>query len=127
MKSEYRSDLSKAKNLGAAGYGFHHWWHQRLTAIIISLMILWVISFFGDISKSNITTAISHLRKPFNIIMLLILFFTVMYHAVLGMQVVIEDYISCRAYRFVLVVGIQIFAIITAISFAFAAFYVMIL
>jgi succinate dehydrogenase hydrophobic anchor subunit len=43
------------------------------------------------------------------------------------MQVVIEDYISCRAYRFVLVVGIQIFAIITAISFAFAAFYVMIL
>jgi succinate dehydrogenase / fumarate reductase membrane anchor subunit len=127
MKSEYRSDLSKAKNLGAAGSGCHHWWHQRLTAIIISLMILWVISFFGDISKSNITTAISHLRKPFNIIMLLILFFTVMYHAVLGMQVVIEDYISCRAYRFVLVVGIQIFAIITAISFAFAAFYVMIL
>lgn len=127
MKSEYRSDLSKAKNLGAAGSGSHHWWHQRLTAIIISLMILWVISFFGDISKSNITTAISHLRKPFNIIMLLILFFTVMYHAVLGMQVVIEDYISCRAYRFVLVVGIQIFAIITAISLAFAAFYVMIL
>ncbi|HJK88565.1 MAG: succinate dehydrogenase, hydrophobic membrane anchor protein [Candidatus Megaira endosymbiont of Mesostigma viride] len=127
MKSEYRSDLSKAKNLGAAGSGSHHWWHQRLTAIIISLMILWVISFFGDISKSNITTAISHLRKPFNTIMLLILFFTVMYHAVLGMQVVIEDYISCRAYRFVLVVGIQIFAIITAISFAFAAFYVMIL
>ena len=127
MKSEYRSDLSKAKNLGAAGSGSHHWWHQRLTAIIISLMILWVISFFGDISKSNITTAISYLRKPFNIIMLLILFFTVMYHAVLGMQVVIEDYISCSAYRFVLVVGIQIFAIITAISFAFAAFYVMIL
>ena len=127
MKSEYRSDLSKAKNLGAAGSGSHHWWHQRLTAIIISFMILWVISFFGDISKSNITTAISHLRKPFNTIMLLILFFTVMYHAVLGMQVVIEDYISCRAYRFVLVVGIQIFAIITAISFAFAAFYVMIL
>ncbi len=127
MKSEYRSDLSKAKNLGAAGSGSHHWWHQRLTAIIISLMILWVISFFGDISKSNITTAISHLRKPFNIIMLLILFFTVMYHAVLGMQVVIEDYISCRAYRFVLVVGIQIFAIITAISFAFAPFNVMIL
>ena len=67
MKSEYRSDLSKAKNLGAAGSGSNHWWHQRLTAIIISLMILWVISFFGDISKSNITTAISHLRKPFNI------------------------------------------------------------
>jgi succinate dehydrogenase / fumarate reductase membrane anchor subunit len=90
-------------------------------------MILWVISFFGDISKSNITTAISHLRKPFNIIMLLILFFTLMYHDVLGMQVVIGNYISCRAYRFVLVVGIQIFTIITSISFAFAAFYIIIL
>ena len=127
MKSEYRSDLSKAKNLGAAGSGFHHWWHQRLTAIIISIMILWVIYFFGEISKSNFTTVISHLQKPFNIAMLVILFLTVMYHAVLGMQVVIEDYISCRIYRFVLVVGIQIFAIITAILFAFAAFYIMIL
>lgn len=127
MKSEYRSDLSKAKNLGAAGSGSHHWWYQRFTAIIISVMIFWVISFFGDIFNSNITTVVSHLQKPFNIVMLLILFFTVMYHAVLGMQVVIEDYISCRVSRFVLVVGIQIFAIITAISFAFAAFYVMIL
>ena len=127
MKSKYRSDLSKAKNLGAAGSGSHHWWHQRLTAIIISIMILWVIYFFGEISKKDFTTVISHLQKPFNIVMLVILFLTVMYHAVLGMQVVIEDYISCRAYRFVLVVGIQIFAIITAASFALATFYVMVL
>lgn len=90
-------------------------------------MILWVIYFFGEISKKDFTTVISHLQKPFNIVMLVILFLTVMYHAVLGMQVVIEDYISCRIYRIVLIVGIQIFAIITAISFAFAAFYIMIL
>jgi len=127
MKGKYRSDLSKAKNLGAASSGSHHWWHQRLTAIIISIMILWVIYFFGEISKKDFTTVISHLQKPFNIVMLVILFLTVMYHAVLGIQVVIEDYISCRIYRIVLIVGIQIFAIITAISFAFAAFYIMIL
>jgi succinate dehydrogenase / fumarate reductase membrane anchor subunit len=50
-----------------------------------------------------------------------------MYHAVLGMQVVIEDYMSCRTYRLVLILAIQIFAIITAASFALATFYVMVL
>ena len=127
MKGKYRSDLSKAKNLGAASSGSHHWWHQRFTALIISIMIFWVISFFGEILKSNVTMAISHLKKPFNLAMLLVLFLTVMYHAVLGMQVVIEDYMSCRTYRLVLILAIQIFAIITAASFALATFYVMVL
>lgn len=127
MKSKYRSDLSKAKNLGSAGSGSHHWWHQRLTALIIAIMIFWVIAFFGQISSSELSSVIAYLQKPYNIVMLLIFFVTMMYHAALGTQVVIEDYISCRAYRVALLLGTQIFAIITTISFVVAVLYVMIL
>ncbi len=127
MKHKYRSDLSKAKNLGSAGVGSHHWLHQRFTALITAIMMFWVISFLWQISKGEVSTVISCLQKPFNIVMLLIFFVAMMYHAVLGMQVVIEDYIHCRIIRLVSIWGIQIFAIITAISFVVAIIYVMIL
>ena len=127
MKNKYRSDLSKAKNLGAAGSGSHHWWHQRLTALIIAVMVFWVISFSWQISKSEISVVISCLQKPYNIVMLVIFFVTMMYHAVLGMQVVIEDYINCRSIRLVFLLGTQAFAITTTISFLVAVFYIMIL
>jgi succinate dehydrogenase / fumarate reductase membrane anchor subunit len=127
MKSKYRSDLSKAKNLGASGTGSHHWWHQRLTALIIALMVFWVISFVWQISKGEVSSVIACLQKPYNIVMLVIFFVTVMYHAVIGVQVVIEDYINCRLIRFVSLLGIQLFAFITTISFLIAIFYIMIL
>ncbi|MFK7967642.1 MAG: succinate dehydrogenase, hydrophobic membrane anchor protein [Rickettsiaceae bacterium] len=127
MKNKYRSDLSKAKNLGAAGVGSHHWWHQRLTALIISIMVFWLISFSWQISKGGVATLVVCLQKPYNISMLIIFFVAMMYHAVLGMQVVIEDYINCRIMRLVFLLGTQIFAIITTISFLVAVFYIMIL
>ena len=127
MKNKYRSDLSKAKNLGSAGSGSHHWWHQRLTALIIAVMVFWVVSFFWQISKGEVSVVIACLQKPYNIVMFMIFFITMMYHAVLGMQVVIEDYINCRIMRLVFLLGTQIFAIITTVSFLVAVFYIMIL
>jgi len=47
------------------------------------------------------------------------------YHVVLGMRVILEDYIHCRAIRLVLVLLVQIFSIVTIISFIMAVLHVM--
>lgn len=125
MKNKYRSDLSKAKNLGASGSGTHHWWHQRITAVILALMSVWVFYFFDQISTANVSEMIVCLQKPLNVAMILIFFVTTMYHGVLGMQVIIEDYVHCRIMRLVSLLGIQIFAIVTTVSVVVTLLYVM--
>ncbi len=117
MSNDYRSDLSKAKNLGASGSGSHHWWHQRFTAIVIALTVFWVFYFFAGISDNQISGIIDLLQRPINSIMLIIFSIFTIYHGMLGMQVIIEDYVHCRILRLSMIVTIKIFAILTIITF----------
>lgn len=127
MKDKYKSELYKAKNLGSAGFGASHWWHQRFTALILVFTALWVMTFFWQVCSNEVSGIIACLRKPYNIVMLLVLALTSIYHAFLGMQVIIEDYIKCRTYRLILLFGIKIFSVITVASFIVATIYVIIL
>lgn len=125
MKNKYRSDLSKAKNLGSAGSGSGHWWHQRFTAILLTLITTWLFCFSWEVSNASQSEIIEVFKKPYHIIMLTLFVMAGFYHAALGMQVVIEDYIHCRAVRLALLLMVQIFSIVTALAFILAVLYVM--
>ncbi|MDC0864545.1 succinate dehydrogenase, hydrophobic membrane anchor protein [Rickettsiaceae bacterium] len=121
----FRSNLSKAKNLGSSGSGSGHWWHQRFTAIIMVLSVVWLFSFSSSVKGLGASGIIEIMKEPCNIVMLTIFIITAFYHSVLGMQVVIEDYISCRAARLALLLMIQIFSIVTVTSFIVAIIYML--
>ena len=125
MKNKFRSDLSIAKNLGSAASGSRHWWHQRFTAIILVISTIWIFVFSWELSGLERGEMLEVIKNPYNVIMLSIFTLTGFYHAALGMQVVIEDYVTCRAYRLVMLLIVQIFSIVTAISFLVAVLYVM--
>lgn len=125
MKNKYRSDLSKAKNLGSAGSGSGHWRHQRLTAILLILITAWLFYFFWDISNSTPSKIIEVFNKPYHVLMLTLFVMAGFYHASLGMQVVIEDYVHCRAVKLSLILMVQIFSIVTALAFILAVLYAM--
>lgn len=127
MKNKFMSDLAIAKNLGSSGSGSEHWWRQRLTAIIMVLLVFWMVCFFKQLSGQEIDSMIMVVKQPYNIVMLSLFTLTAFYHAALGMQVVIEDYVTCRLSRLVLILSIQIFSIVTVIAFLVAVLYVMIL
>lgn len=107
--------LSKAKNLGAGG-GAHHWWMQRLTAIVMIPLIFWLVYFIYSISGHGAEEAMQHLQKPYNIIPAMLFLLTGLYHGVLGMQVVIEDYVSCLKSRYFLIISLKIITIVTVLS-----------
>lgn len=125
MKNKYRSNLSIAKNLGASGSGSGHWWHQRVTAVILTIATLWLFSFSWALSGSEVGGAIHIVKKPYNLIMLVIFAVTGFYHAALGMVVVIEDYVHCRILKLISVLSVQIFSMVTLVSFIIAAIYIM--
>ncbi|XVN42294.1 MAG: succinate dehydrogenase, hydrophobic membrane anchor protein [Candidatus Rickettsia vulgarisii] len=122
INSCLRTDLAKAKGDGSAKSGSCHWLHQRITAIILAICSIWLIFLIGFFINKDLADVTIELRKTYNIIPLIILVVTSFYHAMLGMRVVIEDYVHCIKLRVGLIISLQIFCIITIVSFIVALF-----
>lgn len=127
MNTNLRTDLAKAKGVGSAKSGSSHWLHQRITAIILAICSIWLIVFIKCNIGKDLTHFVGTLQKPYNIVLLGILIITTFYHAMLGMRVVIEDYISCIKLRIGLIIFLQIFCIITIAFLVVALFYAIII
>ena len=88
-----RNPLKTAIGLGSALYGTHHFVLQRVTAIalaFLSLYVVWlVISLIGD----DYATVHAAVANPCNAVLLIAFVVTAFWHAKLGLQVIIEDYV----------------------------------
>lgn len=73
--------------------GKNHWILQRLSAVLL-FILLPMAGFLAYINRHNNIDQWRHiLKKPFYIIILIILMVVATYHAALGFQSIIEDYI----------------------------------
>jgi len=107
----FQSDLSKARGLGSAKSGVMHWWHQRVSAVFIIPLVIWFIySSIGLIGKSP-----EYLKgwfsSPYHAVLSALMFGAMFYHAALGLQVVIEDYIHCKCSKYFLLIASKFIAL----------------
>ncbi|EER21421.1 MULTISPECIES: succinate dehydrogenase, hydrophobic membrane anchor protein [spotted fever group] len=123
MVYDFKAKIVKAKNSGSAKSGSHHWLLQRATGIILALCSIWLIYFTLTNKNNDINIIMWELKKPFNVIALLITVAISLYHAMLGMRVVIEDYVSYHKLRNTLIIIVQLFCIVTIAAFVVAMFY----
>lgn len=119
-----RSPLARARGLGAAHNGTHHWWVQRLTSIALAPLILWLAFSFVSLATADHATASAWLRGPVNAILMLALIGTLFHHTQLGLQVVIEDYVHGHGRKFVTLIAVKFGAALLAIAAVFAVFKV---
>ncbi|TNE32484.1 MAG: succinate dehydrogenase, hydrophobic membrane anchor protein [Alphaproteobacteria bacterium] len=95
-QEKIQSPLAKARGLGAAKSGYHHWWMQRVTALALVPLSLWLLLHLPRIFADTYTDALTWMAHPWNSLSLLLFLWMAFYHAVLGLEVVIEDYIHCK-------------------------------
>ncbi len=92
-----RTDLSKARGLGSAHDGTHHFWLQRVTAManvpLVIFMLWFVIAYLG----ADRATIISALKNPFCAVAMCLALVSMLWHMKLGLQMVIEDYVHGHA------------------------------
>ena len=106
--SSMQTPLGKVRGLGSARKGVSHWWMQRLTAMgLIPVVIYLVIGLVTSIS-ADYAAAIAWLSSPLNASAALLLFGVGFYHANLGLQVIIEDYVSHENRRLLLLVVVKL-------------------
>lgn len=90
---DYRSPLSRVRGLGSAKTGTTHWWMQRISAVVLIPLSFWLILFVSHLSGSSYQQTIEWVAEPLNSVFLIFWIIAVFYHAALGVQVVIEDYV----------------------------------
>ncbi len=93
MSANLRDPIATARGLGSAKDGVSHWWLQRLTAIALALLTPWFIWFVVRQVGADQGQVRAAIASPVTASLLLSYVIALMWHARLGLQVVIEDYI----------------------------------
>jgi len=115
-----QTPLGRARGLGSAKDGTGHWWAQRLTAILLVPLVLWLIISALPMLGADYADARIWLARPLNALLILTLILTVIYHALLGVQVVIEDYFHNRRIEVSLLITIKLIAFVASLASALA-------
>jgi succinate dehydrogenase / fumarate reductase membrane anchor subunit len=88
-----RNPLERARGHGSAKAGVHHWYAQRASALLLIVLVGWLIYAMTRLSGADHAAASSFIAQPANAAFLVLLIVALLYHAMLGLQVVIEDYV----------------------------------
>ncbi len=89
-----RTPVGKVLGLGTAKEGAEHWWMQRLSAVALVVLTLWFVFSLLSIGSLHYDAMHAWIERPVNAALLVLLVVTLMYHSQMGIQVVIEDYVS---------------------------------
>jgi succinate dehydrogenase / fumarate reductase membrane anchor subunit len=120
MTSRMRSPLGRAIGLGSAKEGVEHWWAQRITAIALVPLSLWLVSAVIGLVGADLETVQNWVGRPLPAILLMLLLIALFYHTSLGLQVVIEDYIHAELAKLGLLVVIRLLCFGFAVAGIFA-------
>lgn len=101
-----RTAIGLIRGRGSAREGVGHWKLQRLTAIANVPLALWFVACAVSLSGAGYAAVRDWLSGPFNATMMLLLVLSTFYHARLGLQVVVEDYVHHEGIKIATLVAI---------------------
>lgn len=104
----YRSPLARARGLGSAREGLNDWWRQRVTAIALIPLGFWFAFCLALLPSASYQEIVTWIRAPWNTILLLSFTLIVFYHTILGLQVIIEDYVHVDWMKIVGIVSVKL-------------------
>ena len=92
-RRDLRTPLARARGLGSGKSGTEHFWRQRVTAIALALLVPWLVGLLVSMVGADLAQARATIARPWNAIMLAALAIAMFWHAKLGLQVIVEDYV----------------------------------
>ncbi len=118
--NKFRTPLKNVRGLGAAKTGTEHFVLQRLTATALVPLTIWFLVFVLSLLNADYLTAADAVAKPWNAILLVGFLVAMFWHAQIGLQVVLEDYIHNSLLALALQTTVKFIAVLGAIVSVFA-------
>jgi succinate dehydrogenase / fumarate reductase, membrane anchor subunit len=91
-----RHPIAVARGWGSAKGGTHHFWMQRLTSVALMVLAPLFVGLVVGLVGSDLATVRLTLAQPLTATLLLAFVIGLFWHARLGLQVVIEDYVHVK-------------------------------
>jgi succinate dehydrogenase / fumarate reductase membrane anchor subunit len=120
MNTRYRTPLKGVQGLGSAKAGTQHFIVQRLTAIALVFLACWFLYFVVGLMHADYLTASDAVARPWNAMLLIAFLVAMFWHAQLGVQVVIEDYVHSHGLALTAQIAVRIVCILGALASVFA-------
>ena len=117
---QMRTPLGRVRYLGSAHHGTRVFWHQRLTAVASVPLTIAVIVIIMSLVGRNHAAVVQILGSTLVAIVMLLFIVNAMYHAWLGMQVIVEDYVHDETWKLVTLMANTFFSIAVGFAAVFA-------
>jgi succinate dehydrogenase / fumarate reductase, membrane anchor subunit len=89
----YRTPLGRARGLGSAKHGAGHWLSERVSAIALVPLVIWMVYGILRLSAGDYDFAVHWVQDPLNATLTVLTFAISFWHMHSGVRVVVEDYI----------------------------------
>ncbi|TYC92851.1 succinate dehydrogenase, hydrophobic membrane anchor protein [Novosphingobium sp. BW1] len=102
------TSIGRVRGLGSAKHGAHHWLVQRFTAVGNLFLLIWLVAsilLFDDLSY---VTVIDWISAPVPAVAMGLLIISTFWHARLGMQIMMEDYVHDHGTKFACLAALNI-------------------
>ena len=115
-----RTPLARVKGTGSAGEGTGHFWHQRLTAVALIPCVIWFCFSLASLPTLDYQSLRGWLSSPLSAVLMISALIALFFHAALGLQVVIEDYVSDRGIRTTGIIAVKLLCVLLAVAGIFS-------
>ena len=113
---DLRHPIKVARGLGSSQSGVGHWWTQRVTAAALVVLVVWFVLTVLGLLHADYATARAAVAQPWNALLLIAFVITLFWHAALGLQVVVEDYVHTHWRAVCLQLAIRFLAVLGALA-----------
>ena len=119
---QYRTPLARARGLGSAGEGSHEWWRQRVTAVALIPLTLWFAAAVSRLPGMEYRELLQWIASPWHSLLLLSTIIIIAYHTILGLQVVIEDYVHIEWVKILALLAMKLVFSFLGLAAVYATF-----
>jgi succinate dehydrogenase / fumarate reductase membrane anchor subunit len=106
--------LARVRGLGASGEGAEHWFAERVSALAVFVLLVWLLVSLLRLPALDQATVREWLAGPFGAVPMLLLIAAGFWHLRMGLDVVVEDYVHEPGNKFLSLVLIKFATIFAA-------------